>query len=104
MLFDAVFVPGGAGVPALANSLQAREFVLNAYRHCKALALSREAVSLLDAAGITTLLAAAGVTPGEDAALLLDAKGSATAIAEGFVPAVAHHRNWKREEWFSSVD
>ena len=53
VLFDAVYVPGGAeSVAALSAERDAVEFVTEAYRHCKPIAATGEGVDLLRAAGI----------------------------------------------------
>jgi catalase len=50
VLFDAVYVPGGAqSVAALVGDRDAVEFVLEAYRHCKPIAATGDGAELLRA-------------------------------------------------------
>ena len=82
--FDAVFVPGGAeSVKALSTDGVALHFILEAYKHLKAISLSGEARSLLNLLHLD-----------EDAGLLVV---SDSASFEAFFDAIAQHRVWARE-------
>ncbi|VVO14921.1 catalase HPII [Pseudomonas fluorescens] len=82
--FDAVFVPGGAkSVQALSTDGVALHYVLEAYKHLKAIALHGEAKQLLD---VLKLEADAGLIVGGDAKAL-----------KAFFAAIAQHRVWDRE-------
>jgi len=84
VLFDAVFVPGGtASALALKKEPAALHFINEAYKHCKAIAFSKEGIEVLRA----TYLPAEGKAPG----LLINA-GS-----KDFIKAIAQHRFWERE-------
>ena len=77
VLFDAVFVPGGAkSTEALGADGAAVLFVREAYKHCKAVGGGGTGLAMLRAAGI------------EDA----------IATVPAFVKAIAQHRDWAREE------
>jgi catalase len=77
VLFDAVFVPGGAkSTEALAADGAAVLFVREAYKHCKAVGGSGTGLAMLRAAGID----------------------DAISTVPAFLPAVAQHRDWTREE------
>jgi len=101
VLFDAVFVPGGAGSrETLLAEPRAVEFVAEAYKHCKAIGATGEGMALLQAAGISTIdreptrkgrkpSGPLGVVVGQDAAVI--------GIAREFIQAVAQHRHWGRE-------
>ncbi len=83
--FDAVYVPGGAeSVKALSTNGVALHFLLEAYKHLKAIALHGEASQLLD---VLHLEADAGLLAGKDNKLL-----------KAFIAAIAQHRVWAREE------
>jgi len=90
VLFDAVYLPGGEkSVSTLSNEPSAIEFIREAYRHCKAIGVSHQAVDLLKAASLPNTDQDEGVVIG-------------SATAEGklftdFIAAVARHRNWTRE-------
>jgi catalase len=85
VLFDAVYVPGGAkSAQALIAEPDAIHFVNEAYRHCKAIAATDEGADLLKASYIGADAKAAGV--------LVDQS------AEAFIKAIANHRFWEREK------
>ncbi|MEA9995539.1 catalase HPII [Pseudomonas sp. 10B1] len=82
--FDAVFVPGGAdSVTALSTNGVALHFLLEAYKHLKAIALSGEASQLLDVLHLDA-----------DDGLLVSKNGK---LFKAFFAAIAQHRVWARE-------
>lgn len=82
--FDAVFVPGGKdSVKALSTDGVALHFILEAYKHLKAISVAGEAKELL------TLLRLE-----EDAGLLVVSDSKSF---EPFFKAIAQHRVWDRE-------
>jgi catalase len=82
VVFDAVYVPGGAGAATLAASADVREFVAEAYRHAKPIAAGEGADAVLAAAGVDE---AAGIV-----------NGDAAADVKEFVAALGRHRVWDR--------
>jgi len=77
VLFDAVFVPGGAkSTEALGADGAAVLFVREAYKHCKAVGGSSTGLAMLRAAGID----------------------DAISTVPAFLQAIAQHRDWTREE------
>jgi catalase len=85
VLFDAVFVPGGArSTTALASDGAAVLFVREAYKHCKAIAASGTGRAVVEAAGLDI----------QDVLTRGDANGQ---LAAAFVKAIAQHRDWARE-------
>ena len=85
VIFDAVFVPGGAAsVKALSGDGVALHYVLEAYKHLKAIALHGEAKQLLD---VLKLEADAGLLEGKDVG----------ALTKPFFAAIGQHRVWARE-------
>jgi catalase len=91
VLFDAVFIPGGAqSTSALAGDATAVLFVREAYKHCKAIAASGTGLALVEAAGVDA----------KDVLTRRDADGQLTAA---FVKAIAQHRDWSREARAQSV-
>lgn len=91
VLFDAVYVPGGAdSVSALAAEPDAIEFVNEAFRHCKAIAGSGEGVNFLKE---ETYVRKAK----DDKAVILSNDGAKDAT-DDFIKAIASHRNWEREK------
>ena len=88
VLFDAVFIPGGAkSVQALADDPDARHFVNEAYKHCKAICATGEAAAFLDATYVDLSI--------EDKAVITGKKRSDASVQ--FIRAIAEHRNWQRE-------
>jgi catalase len=90
VMFDAVLVPAGAaGTQALLRQGEAVHFVLEAYRHGKALCLIGESVELLqghcpqDAPSPGVVLG-----PNDPPARLQ--------MAQDFIQAIARHRHWNR--------
>ncbi|WP_407314064.1 catalase HPII [Pseudomonas sp. nanlin1] len=82
--FDAVWVPGGeASVKALSGDGVALHFLLEAYKHLKAIGVSSDAKSLID-----------GLKLDLDAGLIV---GDDDAARQAFVAAIAQHRVWARE-------
>ena len=88
VLFDAVYVPGGAQSAAtLALERDALEFVTDAYRHCKPMAATAEGAELLKSAGISGP---------EDEGILTSPKSLSTGIVQRFLESIARHRFWSR--------
>jgi catalase len=88
--FDAVYLPGGPeSVRVLAENGDAVHFIAEAYRHCKAIAVTGEATELLDAAGIRD----DGDPP--EGVVVAD---HAAAAAAPFLAAIAKHRAWARAD------
>ncbi|WP_434561464.1 catalase HPII [Pseudomonas sp. R1-6] len=82
--FDAVFVPGGVeSIKALSADGVALHYLLEAYKHLKAIALHGEARQLLM---LLKLEADAGLIPDADASKF-----------QAFFDAIAQHRVWARE-------
>jgi catalase len=86
VLFDAVFIPGGAAsTSALAGDAAAVLFVREAYKHCKAIAATGTGLAILEAAGV-------------DARDVLSRQEGVDAQLTGaFIEAIAQHRDWGRE-------
>jgi catalase len=84
IMFDGFVVPGGKGsIDALGASGVAKHFLLEGYKHLKAMALASEAKALLGSLGLK-----------EDKGLLV---GDDQKTVDAFVKAVEGHRVWERE-------
>ena len=82
--FDAVWIPGGKeSAKALSGDGVALHYVLEAYKHLKAIGFSTDAKPLLDALRLE-----------EDEGLLV---GDGDAAIKSFIAAIAQHRVWARE-------
>ncbi|HEV7768836.1 MAG TPA: catalase [Thermoanaerobaculia bacterium] len=91
VLFDAVYVPGGAAsIATLTGERDAIEFVTEAYRHCKAIAATAEGADLLR------------TCPGVlDSSERADDNGvfvadGASAVTQRFINGISAHRFWER--------
>ncbi|MBV9959741.1 MAG: catalase, partial [Acidobacteria bacterium] len=103
VLFDAVYVPGGdESVAALKLEPEAIHFVNEAYKHCKAVAATGAGADLLRASyvrlGDDDGADADGQKRTDDEAVIVGGDGQARKVADGFIKAIANHRNWAREK------
>jgi catalase len=91
VIFDAVFIPGGEDAARVfITSGTAVHYVLEAYKHLKAIAICGEACEL------TTRLALDA-----DAGLITGRK--ADEVFANFAAAIANHRVWEREDRAKSI-
>jgi catalase len=94
VMFDAVLVPGGpVSAQALARNGDAVHFVLEAYKHCKAICVIGEGVQLLRSVGVGPNEGGPAV-PG-----LVIGRNDPPAraqLAQDFIAAIARHRHWSR--------
>jgi catalase len=99
VMFDAVLVPAGAeSARSLAGNGDAVHFVLEAYKHCKAICTVGEGVELLATLGIGAdpKAAPAGVVVAATPVTNLGDASAAQQVAQGFIAAIAKHRHWDR--------
>ncbi|MGC3895915.1 catalase HPII [Pseudomonas urmiensis] len=90
VLVDGVLLPAGkASLQALGESGLAKHYLLEAYKHLKAIGVAKEAKALLDKLGLK-----------EDMGLLV---GDDQKAVDAFVKAVEGHRVWEREAAAESV-
>jgi catalase len=99
VLFDAVYVPGGLGVAALAEDRDAIDWICEAYRHCKPIAASGDGLELLRLCPELLEGSRVGAGNGEgrarDGVLVSEEPGSEK-FAAAFVALIAQHRFWER--------
>ena len=87
VVYDAVFVPGGAkSITALLKEADAIHFINEAYKHCKPVAASKEGIDLLKASHVDLDTKDEGVVIEKTAGL-----------EKAFIKAIAKHRFWERE-------
>jgi catalase len=102
VLFDAVYVPGGArSVAALVEDRDAVEFVTEAYRHCKAIAATSEGVDLLrECPGVLGPESGGDAdSPGDVAAppgVIASREPASPALIRVLLDSIAVHRFWNR--------
>lgn len=94
VLFDAVYVPGGAkSIETLLSESNSLNFLDEAYKHCKAIALDGEAIELFQACYAGKKLPHKASSK-EMGLLGMIINGTPT----DFVKAIAQHRFWVREK------
>ena len=103
VLFDAVYIPGGAqSVEALLKEADAVHFVNEAYKHCKTIAASGEGAALLHASYVGAALSTEpepdSLASSTDAGLIVSPRTDARRVADEFIAAIAQHRHWEREQ------
>ena len=83
VLYDAVYIPGGAkSIATLKTEAKFIKFINEAFMHCKAIAADAEGQDLLD----TTYVVSCKI----------DKAVSINQEAQAFIEAIAQHRNWDR--------
>ncbi|HSF34137.1 MAG TPA: catalase, partial [Candidatus Tectomicrobia bacterium] len=102
VMFDAVYVPGGAqSVAALKAEATALHFVNEAYKHCKTIAVTGAGIDLLRACylGMDTLPepSAAGNGMSVEEGVIIGRDEQTDTVAAEFIHAIAQHRHWSRE-------
>lgn len=94
VLFDAVYVPGGAAaIKTLSSETDALQFIDEAYKHCKAIALDGEAIDLFRACYAGKFLSDK-ISPKALSSMGVIINGS----PKEFIQAIAQHRFWMREK------
>lgn len=101
VLYDAVYIPGGQqSIDAMKQQGYVINFINEAFKHCKAIGASSEAVGLLAETGIADVKLADSTSKG-----VISDKGVVTSQAEptdefnlAFTDAIAKHRHWIREK------
>jgi len=84
VLFDAVYIPGGEkSVNVLMNNADAIHFINQAYKHCKAIAIDKKAVQVLQSTYVKDV--------SNDKGIIQDGN------ANSFISAIGMHRFWERE-------
>ena len=103
VLFDAVYVPGGASsVSALAKERDAVEFVTEAYRHCKPIIATGEGIDLLRACNEILVdgdgdgNGRAKGTGSRAEGVLVTSEPATAAFIGTLIDTVAEHRFWTR--------
>ncbi|MGF6526699.1 catalase HPII [Variovorax sp. PvP013] len=97
IMFDAVLVPAGKeGIAALAQNGEAVHYVMEAFKHCKAICTVGEGAQLLDVLRLAEGVKPAGVVVAPTPVTNLGDATAALQIASDFVAAIAKHRHWDR--------
>ena len=92
VLFDAVFVPSGAGIAKLKDHKEVVEFINDAFKHCKFIASEGDGNTVLNKTD-----AAQSGKPA-DAGILISDNAADKKLATHFINLMGTHRFWEREE------
>jgi catalase len=103
VMFDAVYVPGGAqSVETLLKEPDAVHFVNEAYKHCKTIAASGEGAALLHASYVGAELSTEpdphSLASSTDPGLIVSPSANVRKVIDEFIAAIAQHRHWSREQ------
>lgn len=91
VLFDAVYIPHGLGLNALAENDDALEYLNDAYKHCKVIGADGEASEIISGAPF------AGKITNDDEGVIVTSEIASEAFAQEFITAMTKHRFWQRE-------
>jgi catalase len=102
VLFDAVYVPGGAkSIETLQGEAKAVHFINEAYNHCKTIAATGAGIELLRASYLgadeTSKLNGVGDQMVAEEGVIISREAQNGLIAAEFIHAIAQHRHWSRE-------
>jgi len=92
VLFDGVFVPAGKGILQLKTNSDVKEFINDAFKHCKFIAAEGEGLEVLGATN-----AMIDSKPADMGVLAFDKSGGKQ-LPSIFVKALGTHRFWEREK------
>jgi catalase len=101
VFYDAVYIPGGQkSIDALKKHGYVVNFINQAFKHCKAIGATSEAIKLLSETNIKDIdfvdLKAKGAV--SDKGVVMSQTGSTNEFNEAFIEAIAEHRHWIREK------
>ncbi|KUJ59246.1 hydroperoxidase [Flavobacteriaceae bacterium CRH] len=91
VLFDAVYIPDGLGLSALADSDDVNEFLNDAYKHCKVIGADGAASAVLSATPFASKIT------NDDQGLIISSEVASETFANEFIAAMGKHRFWDRE-------
>ena len=99
VLYDAVFVPGGAqSIATLKGQGDPSLFIDEAFKHGKPIAATGEGVGLVEATQAGRLLAAGGAEAMAEQGVHLSESGGLPDLMTHFLAALAHHRFFNRKQ------
>ena len=101
VLYDAVYVPGGQkNVENLEKQGYVIDFINQAFKHCKAIGATSEAIKLLSETNIENInfVDLKSKVTVSDKGVVTSYLGSTSEFNEAFIAAIAQHRHWIREK------
>jgi catalase len=96
VLFDGIYIPGGAHAQVLAGEAKIKHFVLEAYKHAKPIGAQGDGVDVLTAAGAHQPTAVALSHPQPVHGVVASKTDPANTLAPDFLTAIAEARHWFR--------
>jgi catalase len=101
VLYDAVYIPGGQkSIDALKKHGYVINFINQAFKHCKAIGATSEAISLLAETEIENVDIAESKSKeaSSDKGVVTSPTGPLNTFNVAFIEAIAQHRHWIREK------
>lgn len=90
VLFDALFVPAGKGITTLKDNNEVKEFINDAFKHCKFIAAAGEGFAVLENTN--------AIKSNEPADLgVITSEQTSKKFTGSFIDAMGNHRYWARE-------
>ncbi len=105
VMYDAIFIPGGKHVEALIKQGDVLHFINEAYKHCKPLGFTGEAIRLLQESNVETgpvNFAESDFHVNLGVVINRDSSGSAD-FFDAFKQSIVEHRHWGRQANKESV-
>lgn len=97
IMYDAVFIPGCTNIEEMKKQGDVIHFIHEAYKHCKPIAATGQALELLEGAGVDTIdLSTDGVKEHMGVVTMRNAK-YIDEFVESLEKAIVAHRHWERE-------
>ena len=97
VMFDAVYVPGGAqSIKMLKQQGEAIYFINEAFKHCKAIAATSEGVELLSMADLAGVKLSQDRVRSEMSVVTCRQASDLKSVSDEFIQAIAQHRHWMR--------
>ena len=104
VMFDAVFIPDGEqNVSALLRCSKAIVFLLEAYKHGKAIAVMTDGQKILTGLSIASEPTIDASAPLPEGIIAATKNAKLADIAKDFIAAIAQHRHWARSSYRSAI-
>lgn len=91
VLFDAVYVPHGLEINAIAENDDVSEFLNDAYKHCKVIGADGQAKKVISAVPFASKI------KNSDDGIILTNEIASEGFVQQFITAMGKHRFWERE-------
>ncbi len=95
VLFDAVYIPSGAGISRLQGNPEVNEFITDAYKHCKVIGAEGEGTIVFESVHLPVSKSQKNI---HDGGIILNPENGNGNFVASFIKAMGKHRFWEREE------